>query len=80
MMRKLFLMLVSVIALGAVMGCNSKKGTENEVVGDSLQTELKRAGIDSVEELNNDFAIFFTSIYNDELYNDYAFINTVPIN
>ncbi len=74
-MRKLFLILVAVIALGTVMGCNSKKGTENEVVGDSLQTELKRAGIDSVQELNNDFAIFFTSIYNDELYNDYAFID-----
>ncbi len=62
------------IALCDIMGCNSKKGAENEGVSDSMLIELKRVGIESIEELHNDFAAFFTTVYNEELYNDFGFV------
>ena len=69
-MKKLVLMMVSVIALGAVMGCGSKKGTEKET--EATITESK--GAVSAEEIDNSFAMFFTNVYDEELYNDYDFI------
>jgi len=73
-MRKILLMLVSVIALSAIMGCNSRKGVENETINDSLMTELKKIGIESIEELNKEFESFFTYVFNERLYEEEGFI------
>ncbi|MBP3832643.1 MAG: hypothetical protein ILA03_01595 [Bacteroidaceae bacterium] len=69
-MRK-FLLLLSVIALCAVTGCNSKKGSISENDGATLKAELERIGID-----NNDsvFAEFFSAIFNSRLYENDKFL------
>lgn len=90
-MRK-FLLLLSVIALCAVMGCNSKNGTGNEAqqqvesekfesINDSLRAVLEDVleemgikGVDVDVDVDKDFISFFTTVFNERLYEDDGFI------
>lgn len=90
-MRK-FLLLLSVIALCAVMGCNSKNGTGNETqqqvesekfesINDSLRAVLEDVleemgikGVDVDVDVDKDFISFFTTVFNERLYEDDGFI------
>ena len=78
-------MVISVMALCVVIGCNSKKGQfvdsnneaesiiqqTNDGINDSLKAELKKVGI---EDLDAAIEAFFTDVFNERYYEDEGFV------
>lgn len=80
----MMLMVISVMALCVVTGCNSKKGQSvdnneadsiiqqtNDDIDDSLKAELKRVGM---EDLDAAIEAFFTDVFNERFYEDEGFV------
>ena len=88
-MKRILLTTISLIAICAIIGCNSKNGQSTEAVesdsikidsvtqqagadsGDSLKTELEKAGI---EDLDGAIEAFFTDVFNERYYEDEGFV------
>ena len=87
-MKRIMLMVISVMALSAVIGCNSKKEPANGGYSDSIQVDsiaqqANEGIIDSlkaelekagIEDLDGAIEGFFTDMFNEKYYEDDGFI------